>query len=170
MDQATRNIAVTEVVAEFHRAAEKHPRFNSAHEGFAVILEEVDELKAGVWKGGSVKRDIAAMRKEAVQVAATALRFLTDVCLEVPADSGPKVVKRTDGRGDAHYLCTGHFDDRAFIQEVERMFWKDLLFGQIVIPERIWMIEDYARDEYRPVPEGTPGSLPFTHAWGISGV
>jgi hypothetical protein len=72
-----RNIAVTGVLAEFHRASDLHPKFNSAHEGYAVILEEMDELKAEVWKR---HHDPALMRKEAVQVAAMALRFLTDVC------------------------------------------------------------------------------------------
>lgn len=53
---------------------------HSAHEGFAVLLEEVEELKAEVFKGGKQKRDIKAMRAEAVQVAAMALRFIEDVC------------------------------------------------------------------------------------------
>lgn len=71
------NVAITEVVAEFYRAAESHPKFNSAHEGYAVILEEVDELKAEVWKRHH-EREL--MRKEAIQVAAMAIRFLVDVC------------------------------------------------------------------------------------------
>ena len=69
--------AVNEVVSEFRRASNLHPKFNSAHEGYAVILEEVDELKAEVWKR---HHDPELMRKEAVQVAAMALRFLVDVC------------------------------------------------------------------------------------------
>ena len=69
------------MVAEFQRAAELHPKFNSAHEGYAVILEEMDELKAEVWKR---HHDMDAMRKEAVQVAAMALRFLADVCSAAP--------------------------------------------------------------------------------------
>lgn len=55
--------------------AEKHGGFNSAHEGFAVLLEEVDELKEHVWMRQS-KRDLEAMRKEAVQVVAMAIKFV----------------------------------------------------------------------------------------------
>ena len=66
---------------EAKAAEEKWGPFNSAHEGFAVLLEEVDELKAHVWTNQK-KRDIAAMRKEAIQVAAMALRFVHDVCNE----------------------------------------------------------------------------------------
>lgn len=55
--------------------ARKWPPFNSAHEGFAVLLEEVDELKAHVWTNQK-KRDLAAMRAEAIQVAAMACRFV----------------------------------------------------------------------------------------------
>lgn len=63
---------------EYLRAIEKFPPFNSAHEGYAVILEEMDELKEHVWMNAK-KRDVAAMQKEAIQVAAMALRFATDV-------------------------------------------------------------------------------------------
>ena len=52
---------------------------NSAHEGYAVLLEEVDELWAHI-KVKQGKRDVKAMRKEAVQVAAMALRFVVEVC------------------------------------------------------------------------------------------
>jgi hypothetical protein len=55
--------------------------FNSAHEGFAVLLEEVDELKAHVWMKQK-NRDLPAMRKEAMQVAAMAMRFALEVCDE----------------------------------------------------------------------------------------
>lgn len=62
-------------------ASAKWPPFNSAHEGFAVLAEEVDELWAHV-KVNQKRRDLAAMRKEAIQVAAMALRFALDVCDE----------------------------------------------------------------------------------------
>jgi hypothetical protein len=65
---------------ELRRATGLHGAFISAHEGYAVILEEMDELKAEVWKKQSL-RDPAAMVREAVHVAAMATRFLVDIAL-----------------------------------------------------------------------------------------
>jgi len=48
--------------------------FHSPHEGYAVLLEEVDEL----WD--EVKADnVEKARQEAVQVAAMAVRFIMEV-------------------------------------------------------------------------------------------
>lgn len=66
---------------EVERATAAWPPYNSAHEGYAVLLEEVDELKAHVWMNQK-RRDLDAMRKEAIQVAAMAVRFVLDVCTE----------------------------------------------------------------------------------------
>jgi NTP pyrophosphatase (non-canonical NTP hydrolase) len=64
-----------EVTEELDRALRKYPhKTNSAHEGYAVVLEELDELKAEVWRK-QTKRRVKKMRKEAIQVAAMALRF-----------------------------------------------------------------------------------------------
>lgn len=60
------------------------PPMNSAHEGYAVLAEEVDEL----WDHVKVKqghRDIPEMTYEAVQVATMALRFIIDVCHPIVA-------------------------------------------------------------------------------------
>jgi NTP pyrophosphatase (non-canonical NTP hydrolase) len=67
----------TEVLRELHQARNWHPRrFHSAHEGYAVIKEEVDEL----WDAIKNKNpDKAAIKKEAIQVAAMAIRFLSEV-------------------------------------------------------------------------------------------
>ena len=70
-----------EVTKELYTALEKWPAMNSAHEGYAVLLEEVEELKAHVWMNQK-KRDLTAMRKEAIQVAAMAMRFAIEVCNE----------------------------------------------------------------------------------------
>ncbi|MFI5140448.1 MAG: hypothetical protein ACHQIM_21695 [Sphingobacteriales bacterium] len=70
---------MTVIIHEYVRASEMFPPFNSAHEGYAVILEELDELKAEVWKNQN-NRDAAKMMKEAVHVAAMALRFIVDLC------------------------------------------------------------------------------------------
>ena len=63
---------------EAQSAAEKYPPFRSAHEGYAVLLEEIDELWDEVKKNPK-NRDAVKMQEEAVQVAAMALRFLTDL-------------------------------------------------------------------------------------------
>jgi NTP pyrophosphatase (non-canonical NTP hydrolase) len=55
--------------------------FNSAHEGYAVLLEEVDELWEEVRKKKSV-RSKKRMEEECIQIAAMAIRFIADVCDE----------------------------------------------------------------------------------------
>ncbi len=73
--------AVLDAHKELLRARSLSPVMHSAHEGYAVLLEEVDELKAHVWMNQK-RRDYAAMRKEAIQVAAMALAFAVEVCDE----------------------------------------------------------------------------------------
>lgn len=70
-----------DVRGEIIRARRKHERgINSPHEGYAVILEEVDELWDLV-KKQTADRDRAEMRKELVQIAAMAARMATDLGL-----------------------------------------------------------------------------------------
>lgn len=69
-----------EVLLELKHARVKFPRFNSAHEGFAVLKEEVDELWDEVRVNQSDPHRKERMRAEAIQVAAMALRFIEDVC------------------------------------------------------------------------------------------
>ncbi len=68
-----------EILKELAKAREKFPPMVSAHEGFAILKEEVDELWDEVKDDKSLGRK-ARMRDEAVQVAAMALRFIIDVC------------------------------------------------------------------------------------------
>ena len=69
---------VNAVEVEFLKASELFGPFNSAHEGWAVLKEEVDELWDEVKKKQEL-RSIEKMRKEAIQVAAMAIRFIYDV-------------------------------------------------------------------------------------------
>lgn len=71
--------ALTDILDEYGRATRMNGPFHTAHEGYAVILEEMDELKAEVWKKRS-ERELKRMRTEAVHVAAMAYRFLVDLC------------------------------------------------------------------------------------------
>lgn len=64
---------------ELRRARELFPPFVSTHEGYAVLLEELDEL----WDEVKRKPDATSkdrMRREAVQVAAMAIKFIEDLC------------------------------------------------------------------------------------------
>lgn len=67
-----------EILAEYEKAAKAFPAFNSAHEGYAVIAEELDELWDEV-KNNKNPESRDRQRKEAIQVAAMALRFIVDV-------------------------------------------------------------------------------------------
>ncbi len=83
-----------EVEREVVRARNKHPRnFNSSHEGYAVLLEEVDELWEEV-RNQTEERSYAKMRMEAIQIAAMAVRFIEDVC--DPKMPGTVIVERTE--------------------------------------------------------------------------
>ena len=73
--------AAVDALLEAETTAIRWPAYNSAHEGLGVIHEEFDELKAHVWIKQK-NRDLAAMRREAIQLAATALRFAADGCNE----------------------------------------------------------------------------------------
>ena len=67
------------VALELDRARQLFPPFRSPHEGYAVILEELDELWAEVRaKKNDYRRQAEA--REAVQVAAMAVKFLSDLC------------------------------------------------------------------------------------------
>lgn len=69
---------LTDVETELRNATRKFGSFASAHEGYAVIKEEVDELWDEV-KGNKDPEAIHRMKKEALQVAAMALRFIIDI-------------------------------------------------------------------------------------------
>ena len=79
---------VREVADELRRAQAKFPRFSGPHEGYAVILEELDELWDEV-RASKPGGDRAAMREEAIQVAAMALRFVHDCVPAAPPAATP---------------------------------------------------------------------------------
>ncbi len=60
---------------ELREAAHKFGRFNTEHEGVAIIEEEFMELRECVFKKG---HGPAHKVKEAVQLAAMAIRFIMD--------------------------------------------------------------------------------------------
>jgi hypothetical protein len=84
---------LNEVGVELATARQTHAPMNGHHEGYAVILEELDELwevcKRNTHSRSKSPEDAPEelryrkrldMRKEALQVAAMAVRFIEDVC------------------------------------------------------------------------------------------
>lgn len=83
-DKLHRAVAVDKILSDIREevlsAMTKFPPFSSAHEGYAVLDEERDELWEHVRGKQGGGRDVEAMRQEAIQVAAMALRFVHDIC------------------------------------------------------------------------------------------
>lgn len=73
------NEIITDITKEVDRATLMYPTFNSAHEGWAILKEEVDELWEAVKMKDSDEDRVGAMKEEAIQVGAMAIRFLVDV-------------------------------------------------------------------------------------------
>lgn len=70
---------IQHVEMEVKRAKSMFPAdFVNQHEGYAVILEELDELWDEV-KKNQKNYDLWAMRKEAIQCAAMCIRFATEL-------------------------------------------------------------------------------------------
>ncbi|MFG1794221.1 hypothetical protein [Nocardia sp. NPDC049149] len=74
---------LADVVAEISAATSKFTRMRSMHEGYAVLLEEVDEM----WDDIKANRWPEAMA-EAQQVAAMAIRFIHDMQVLRAAEAG----------------------------------------------------------------------------------
>lgn len=76
--EAKLQVVMIEIAEELRRAQKHHAPMASAHEAKAVIEEEFDELWDEI-KLRQSKRSMKRMRKEAIQLAAMAARFILDV-------------------------------------------------------------------------------------------
>lgn len=71
-------LAMELVKNELERATQKFGEFKSPHEGVAIIEEEFLEFREAVfWTGTEGK--IRSPQREAVQLAAMAIRYLVDL-------------------------------------------------------------------------------------------
>lgn len=82
MDSNLLTLVLGAVRGEVTRARQKFPPFRSPHEGYALLLEEVDELWEVVREQYDNPGRKERMRKEAMQVAAMAVCFMVECCDE----------------------------------------------------------------------------------------
>ena len=72
------NKIIRDIKEEFEFATSKFGSFNNAHEGYAVLLEEVDEL----WENVKLKQGdpyrTPSITQEAIHVATMAIRLIYD--------------------------------------------------------------------------------------------
>ena len=73
--EAMKEALLSEIGDEYERACKKFSKFNSRHEGYAVILEELDEA----WDSIKTNQLNAILELEIIQVGAMCLRFLMDL-------------------------------------------------------------------------------------------
>ncbi len=76
-----RSMFLTDVDEELRKAEAEHGAIHSHHEGYAVLLEEVEEYWDEVKKKTAL-RDEAALYAELVQVATVAWRIVRDLGLD----------------------------------------------------------------------------------------
>lgn len=70
-------IGLNDIIDEIRRAKSMHPgTWHSNHEGYAVVLEEIDELWDEVKKKHA---DKSRLREEAIQGAAMLMRFAVEL-------------------------------------------------------------------------------------------
>lgn len=93
--QARYASVLVEVFQEIGRAREKFGPFQSRHEAYAVILEDMDEL----WDLIKIPKEhasSASMAAEAIQVAAMAACFVVECCPGVTDGLVQKAPKSSD--------------------------------------------------------------------------
>ncbi len=66
-----------DMIKELESATDKHGSFPTSFHGYAVVLEELDELWDAI---KSKDATLADVRYEAIQVGAMAIRFVLDLC------------------------------------------------------------------------------------------
>ena len=95
------NLSMAEklVQEEYARAVLLNKKFNSPHEGLAVIEDQFEDLKKEVFKP-YLTRERDKMQSQAVQVAAMAIRFIVDCTMQ--KRDNRIIVNPTEGHGELY--------------------------------------------------------------------
>lgn len=87
MNEGLAEALLSEILGEYKRARKEFSPFNSRHEGYGVILEELDEA----WDSIKTNQLNAVLESEMIQIGAMVLAFL----LEVIYDSSEETKNET---------------------------------------------------------------------------
>lgn len=85
-----------EVAMEYTRAIQLHGHFHSLHDGYGVMAEEFDEFWDEIKRR---KPDRAALKEEAIQLAAMCLKFVDDFCSDEQLEDGHCSAYDPDNKG-----------------------------------------------------------------------
>jgi hypothetical protein len=69
------------IIPEYNQIICKNPPLHNAHEGWAMLEQGVEQLWNEVKKDKNIRSD-EKMRKEAILISATAMRFIIDLCID----------------------------------------------------------------------------------------
>jgi hypothetical protein len=73
--------AIRLIIPEYNQVIFKNPPLRNAHEGWAMLWQGMDQLWVEVKKDKELRSE-ELIRKEAILISATAMRFIIDLCLE----------------------------------------------------------------------------------------
>ena len=73
--------AIRLIIPEYNQIICKNPPLQNTYEGWALLEQGVEQLWAEMKKEKN-NRSTEQMRKEAILISATAMRFIIDLCLE----------------------------------------------------------------------------------------
>jgi hypothetical protein len=126
------------VAAELTRARSKHADIHNLHEGYAVLLEELDELWERVRMPNTDHGGDWSTLRELVQIGAMAQRIAEDVILRNDQKKAEELVGRVVEVGDIECLQDESGQPKAGIliettQEALRAFPLNLAFAEVVI-------------------------------------
>lgn len=70
---------ITEIKTEYERSKKLYNDFNSNHEAYAVILEELDEVWDEIKKTKEIRGN-ENIHKELIQVGAMVVKYIENLC------------------------------------------------------------------------------------------
>lgn len=73
--------AIRLIIPEYNQVIFKNPPLHNAHEGWAMLEQGMERLWYEVKKDKEIRSE-ELMRKEAILISVTAMRFIIDLCLE----------------------------------------------------------------------------------------